>query len=69
MTVKELIEKLQSLPNQNAEVILEDGILSLAVKLTNVVSESNWQTGAIDLVGYALPNSDDIWEDEEEDED
>ena len=68
MTVKELIEKLQSLPDQNAEVILEDGILCLAVKLTHVISKSNWETGAIDLVGTKLPKTEISWDDEDENE-
>lgn len=69
MTVKELIEKLQSLPDQNAEVVLVDGILDLAVKLTHVISKSEWETGAIDLVGTKLPKMETSWDDEDEDED
>ncbi len=57
MTVNELITRLQAIENKDAEVILEDGILGLAVKLTSVSEKSIWQDGAINLVGTALPNS------------
>lgn len=66
MTVNELITRLQAIENKDAEIILEDGILGLAVKLTSISEHSNWQDGAINLVGSALPNS--PWDDEEEDE-
>ena len=66
MTVNELITRLQVIENKDAEIILEDGILGLAVKLTSISEHSNWQDRAIDLVGSALPNS--PWDDEEEDE-
>lgn len=65
MTVNELITRLQAIENKDAEIILEDGILGLAVKLTSVSEKSNWQDGAIDLIGTALPNS--PWDEDEED--
>ena len=65
MTVNELITRLQAIENKDAEIILEDGILGLAVKLTSVSEKSNWQDGAIDLIGTALPNN--SWDEEEED--
>ena len=66
MTVKELINALNQIQNQDAEIILEDSILGLAVKLTDINIHSIWQDGAIDLCGSELPNS--RWDDEEEDE-
>ncbi len=65
MTVNELITRLQAIENKDAEIILEDGILGLAVKLTSVSEKSNWQDGAINLIGTALPNS--PWDEDEED--
>ena len=65
MTVNELITRLQAIENKDAEIILEDGILGLAVKLTSVSEKSIWQDGAINLVGTALPNS--SWDEDEED--
>ena len=65
MTVNELITRLQAIENKDAEIILEDGILGLAVKLTSISEKSNWQDGAIDLIGTALPNS--PWDEDEED--
>ena len=65
MTVNELITRLQAIENKDAEIILEDGILGLTVKLTSVSEKSNWQDGAIDLIGTALPNS--PWDEDEED--
>ena len=67
MTVNELITRLQAIENKDAEIILEDGILGLAVKLTSISEKSNWQDGAIDLIGTALPNS--PWDEDEEEED
>ena len=66
MTVKELINALNQIQNQDAEIILEDSILGLAVKLTDINIRSIWHDGAIDLCGSELPNS--RWDDEEEDE-
>lgn len=69
MTVKELINRLQALNNQDAEVVLEDSILNLAVKVNDVRAKSEWQDNAIDLCGWTLPNSPVTdWDDEEEDE-
>ena len=67
MTVNELITRLQAIENKDAEIILKDGILGLAVKLTSISEKSNWQDGAIDLIGTALPNS--PWDEDEEEED
>lgn len=66
MTVKELINALNQIQNQDAEIILEDSILGLAVKLTGVNVNSIWQDGAIDLCGDELPNS--RWDDEEDED-
>lgn len=65
MTVNELITRLQAIENKDAEIILEDGILGLAVKLTSVSEKSNWQDGAINLIGTTLPNN--SWDEDEED--
>ncbi len=65
MTVNELITRLQAIENKDAEIILEDGILGLAVKLTSVSEKSVWQDGAIDLIGTRLPNG--SWDEDEED--
>lgn len=65
MTVNELITRLQAIENKDAEIVLEDGILGLAVKLTSVSEKSIWQDGAIDLIGTVLPNG--SWDEEEED--
>lgn len=65
MTVNELITRLQAIENKDAEIILEDGILGLAVKLTSVSEKSVWQDGAIDLIGTRLPNG--SWDKDEED--
>ena len=65
MTVNELITRLQAIENKDAEIILEDGILRLAVKLTSVSEKSVWQDGAIDLIGTRLPNG--SWDEDEED--
>ena len=64
MTVNELITRLQAIENKDVEIVLEDAILGLAVKLTSVREKSEWQNDAIDLVGSALPNND--WDDEED---
>lgn len=70
MTVKELITRLQALKNQDAEVVLEDSILTLAVKVNDVREKSEWENGAVDLCGWTLPNSPVTdWDDEEEEED
>lgn len=66
MTVKELINELNKIQNQDAEIILEDSILCLAVKLTGIRNESDWQDGAIDLLGEALPNDPVDWDEDEE---
>lgn len=67
MTVKELINRLQALNNQDAEVVLEDSILNLAVKVNDVRKKSEWQDNAIDLCGWTLPNGPVTdWDDEEE---
>lgn len=69
MTVKELINRLQALNNQDAEVVLEDSILSLAVKVDDVREQSEWENGAVDLCGWTLPEGPVTgWEAEEEDE-
>ena len=65
MTVNELITRLQAIENKDAEIILEDGILRLAVKLTSVSEKSVWQDGAINLIGTRLPNG--SWDKDEED--
>ena len=65
MTVNELITRLQAIENKDAEIILEDGILGPAVKLTSVSEKSVWQDGAIDLIGTRLPNG--SWDEDEED--
>jgi hypothetical protein len=57
MTIKQLIAELSKIDNQDAEIILEDSILGLAVKLTHVNLDSFWQDGAVDLCGSALPNA------------
>jgi hypothetical protein len=67
MTVKELITCLQAIENQDAEVILEDSVLGLAVKVGEVRKESDWLDGAVDLCGWTTPNGS-ADEDEEEDE-
>lgn len=67
MTVKELIAKLQNIKNQDAEIVLEDSILGLSVKLTSINENSTWEEGAIDLKGNILPNST-LWDNEDEDE-
>lgn len=56
MTVKELITRLQAIENQNAEVVLEDSVLALAVKVNDIREHSDWQDNAIDLCGWTLPN-------------
>lgn len=68
MTVNELINRLQQVENKDAEIILEDSILCLAVKLTSIREKSAWQNGAIDLTGSALPNEDYDWDEEEEED-
>lgn len=55
MTIKELIEKLSLIGDQTQEVVLEDSILGLAVCLTDIREESEWQGHSIDLCGTRLP--------------
>lgn len=68
MTVRELISALSAIQNQDAEVILEDSILDLAVKLTKVKTKSFWQDNAIDLCGSCLPGESPEDSDEEEED-
>lgn len=62
MTVKELIAKLNTIENKDAEIILEDSILGLAVRLTFIREKSCWAENSIDLCGDIVP------EEEEEEE-
>ena len=65
MTVNELITRLQAIENKDAEIILEDGILGLEVKLTSVSEKTVWQDGAVDIIGTRLPNG--SWDEDEKD--
>lgn len=68
MTVKELINRLQKLENQDAEIVLEDSALGLAVKLSSINEKSNWEKGSIDLCGSKVPDGEDPWFDDDEEE-
>ena len=68
MTVKELINRLQKLENQDAEIVLEDSALGLAVKLSSINEKSNWEKGSIDLCGSKVPDGEDPWFDDEDEE-
>lgn len=68
MTVKELINRLQKLENQDAEIVLEDSTLGLAVKLSSINEKSNWEKGSIDLCGSKTPDGEDPWFDDDDEE-
>ena len=68
MTVKELINRLQKLENQDAEIVLEDSTLGLAVKLSAINEKSNWEKGSIDLCGSKIPDGENPWLDDDEEE-
>ena len=64
MTVQELITKLNAIEDKTQEVILEDSVLCLAVGLTHIHEESEWQAHSIDLCGAHIIGNDDDDDDE-----